>query len=156
MPLTNLQHLCATKAHKLYEKLYGNAGKKYKDAETHVRNSLGILQEQGLYAFYLYQCYRADKPDKPGSGGTPVMEELDKLLHETDVAAALGLGTDQQNLRERIVSLLGLDLGRIFLAQEILDRMLTYTLYHLRARGDGPDASGETAPASAATPPALG
>lgn len=156
MPLTNLQHLCATKAYELYEALNADGGKKYKDAETHVRNSLGILQEQGLYAFYLYQCYRADKPDKPGSGGSPVMKEVGRLLHKPDVAAALGLGAGQQDLRERITSLLGLDLGRIFLAQEILDRMLTYTLYHLRARGDGPAASGEAAPASAAPAPAQG
>lgn len=97
--------------------------------ENTIRNGLGVLQEHGLYAFFLY-C-RA-------KGATMISDKAKLFLEEMKLLAAASDGQDFfDSLRESFNN----DLQKLLLAKELLERTLVYARYHAKGSA-GPASDG--------------
>ncbi len=96
-----------------------------KKVETVTRNALGVLREEGIFAFYLYLQYRSKE------GGGLIWEQVKGLWQDEAVGPLMSSdGSD----REQVIALTG-DLNDLLLAREVAERALVYALYGLRAGG---------------------
>lgn len=99
-----------------------------KNIETTITKALGILQENGVYACFLYLLAK-----EKGNGKTVV----EKMLHLLD-----GLGFDweqpgdqkPETILNYINQKVSIDLERLLLAKETLEQMLIYARYGAKAR----------------------
>jgi hypothetical protein len=121
--VVNLDRLTAQHAQEIVKK--ANA-----DIETTVTKSLGILQEDGVYACFLYLLA------KEKENGKIVVAEMLNLLDSLN----FGWGTPSSNKPEAILSHLTekvtVNLERLLLAKETLEQMLIYARYGAKARQD--------------------
>ncbi len=94
-----------------------------KKLQTTVRNALGVMREQGLYAFKLFLDYRK------GDGGAVIWEQTKCLWQNGEIGLwPSGNANDGAKVRQ-----LTTDLNDLLLAREVTERMLIYALYGLRA-----------------------
>jgi len=128
---TNLDAACAALGHAL-----GTSGQKPKDTENSLTKALGVLEEQGVYALFLY--LHAREKGKFSS-------ELMNFLRSDDLRLVPERGDDEpfgalQKLAE--------NLGNLLFARDLLHRVLVYARYHAKAAqaaGEGEsDAGGQT------------
>jgi len=98
-----------------------------KRGQTLVRNAMGVLREDGVYAFYLYLLYRADE------GGDRIWAAVRDLWRDPAAGSLLVQGDDEG---ERVIALTE-DLHRLLLARQLAERALVYALYGLRAGRQG-------------------
>lgn len=116
--MQNLDLHCA----QLAEKLAENASK---ELEKLLTDGLTVLQEQGLYAFFLF--LKASKRGNPQR----VSDECEKFLR------AQGLLQDGTNdLWEGLQSVAG-RLDDLLFARDLLLQALAYARYHAKARAEG-------------------
>lgn len=100
-----------------------------KDLENRLNNALGVLQEDGFYAFYLFLKYRKldhlaqDTDDK----AWPVWPRLVELLRNPEV------GTPLQGNNDAAVVQLTEDLQKLLLAKQLTERTLIYARYGIRS-----------------------
>ena len=123
---THLEPLCAHFGSQIVQDK-GQA-KDPKRLETIVRNALGVMREEGLFAFYLYLRYRWE------DGGKVIWPQIRALWREEAVGPLLGGGSDDENDREAVIALTD-DLPKLLLARQLAERALVYALYGLRAEG---------------------
>lgn len=117
---TNLDAHCADCANSIME-LSGST--RDKDLENRLNNALGVLQEDGFYAFYLFLKYRnLDRPPKD------VWSLLRALLRNDVVGAPLPEGTDGTAVIQMTE-----DLRKLLLAKQLTERTLIYARYGLRS-----------------------
>jgi hypothetical protein len=107
-----------------------------KRLETITRNALGVMREEGLFAFYLYLKYRGLKNKADGSqedeGGHLIWNQVKALWQDQAVGPLLsGDGDDRQQ-----VIRLTENLNDLLLAREVAGRALVYALYGLRAESE--------------------
>jgi hypothetical protein len=116
--IQNLDFQCA----KLAEKLSEGANK---EREKLLTDSLGVLQEQGLYAFFLFL--------KASKRGTPqeVIDACKKFLRDH------GLLQDSSNDLFPGLQSLGGRLDDLLFARDLLTQALVYARYHAKARTEG-------------------
>ena len=88
-----------------------------------VRNSLAVLREEGLFAFYLYLRYRW------GEGGQVIWEQIKSLWQDERTGPLWKEGLED---REGVIALTD-NLYELVLAREVAERTLIYALYGLRA-----------------------
>jgi hypothetical protein len=131
MSKQNLDRLCAEYGHKMAKEVHEKLNK---TAETHITKSLGVLQEDGVYAIFLYQASRGDA-EKPGA------DCLQKLAAEL-LSEALNTERSQpfapkNDPLEAIRRQGGLadDLDDLLLAKRLLEQALIYARYHAKALG---------------------
>jgi hypothetical protein len=93
-----------------------------RQAENHVTKSLGILQENGLYALFLYQEVEPDFIKKEVAGQC-------RSLLEKEPVALLKPGEDLFAGLRKLCS----EFGRLFFAKDLIERVLVYARYHLKA-----------------------
>ncbi len=118
----NLEAVCAEYGSAIERRKGGD--KEAKRLETIVRNALGVLREDGVFAFYLFLQYRKD------DGGGIIWDEVRKLWRDNAVGPLLsGNGSD----REQVIALTD-DLTALLLAREVAERTLIYALYGLRGK----------------------
>jgi hypothetical protein len=116
--MQNLDLECA----KLAEKLGEGANK---ELEKLLTDSLGVLQEQGLYAFFLF--LKASKRGKPQE----IIEACREFLGKHKLLQ--GGGNDLfQGLQS-----LGGRLDNLLFARDLLTQALVYARYHAKARTEG-------------------
>lgn len=121
----NLDQLCAKYGWQIADEVHRAIGKQ---AETHITKSLGVLQEDGVYAFFLYQASRGSR-EKPGA--EKITELAAAFLKEAGIQAFQN-GTDPlKAVRERLAS----DLDQLLLAKRLLEQALIYARYHAKALG---------------------
>ena len=96
-----------------------------KRLQTIVRNALGVMREEGLFAFYLYLKYRW------GEGGQVIWPQVKGLWQDEAVGPLWPEGQDD---REGVIALTE-DLHDLLLAREVAERALVYALYGLRVEG---------------------
>ena len=96
-----------------------------KRLQTIVRNSLGVMREEGLYAFYLYLRYRWSE------GGRAIWPQIKNLWEDEAVGP---LWPEVEEDRDGVISITE-DLHDLLLAREVAERALVYALYGLRAGG---------------------
>jgi hypothetical protein len=93
------------------------------DLEKIITDALAVLEEQGIYAMFLFLKTRA------GSGGENVSQKLHKFLKETPQQAPLL--SDNGDVFTSLQQLAG-DLDRLLLARDLVRQTLVYARYHAR------------------------
>lgn len=87
-------------------------------------DALAVLEEQGVYAFFLFLSARGKQP------GKVILEGCAKFLRETPATAPLlGNGELWEALQK-----LGRNLDSLLFARDLLLRALVYGRYHVKAR----------------------
>jgi hypothetical protein len=89
--------------------------------ENLITKTLGVLQEQGVYACFLY-LHAREKDNAP-----KVMEAMRALLK------ALGIESNESDVLKYAADLTQ-ELPRLLLAREALEQMLIYARYDAKAR----------------------
>ncbi len=97
-----------------------------KSAENHITKSLGVLQEDGVYAFFLYQASRGDQN---------LGELAAKLFSDEKIALVPKGTTNTEQVLEAIRKPKGLaeDIDKLLLAKRLLEQSLIYARYHVKA-----------------------
>lgn len=121
----NLDRLAAKHAQAI---ISSTTGKKANDVDNTVTKALGVLQENGVYACFLYLFA------KEGDTGRTVISEMLSLLD----GLGFGWGKPDDNGAEKVLSYISdkvtVDLERLLLAKETLEQMLIYARYGAKAR----------------------
>jgi len=112
----NLDYLCAKYSQEI--------PKKSKD-ETLIQKSLGVLQEDGLFAFVVFL---ESKKDKNKEASVSILEKTAKLLNEVGIVK----DANSRNMREKILKITK-DIDIMFLAKDLIERALIYARYHAKA-----------------------
>jgi hypothetical protein len=122
MTVQNLDAACA----KLGAKLASSGNK---DTENSITKALGVLEEQGVYALFLYLHARERQ------WGQTTSSELASFLRQnpSQQNALLGANND---LFAAIQQLAG-DLDKLLFARDLLHRALVYARYHAKAAQAG-------------------
>ena len=115
----NLDLKCAETAEQIRQAIVSFG--KDKEAETLITKALGVLQEDGNYAFYLYM--KAKKETLYNN----IEERTVKLLK--DVFPSLEDVTSGVDVARTLSS----DIDKLFLSKELLERTLVYARYHAKA-----------------------
>lgn len=121
----NLDWLAAKHAQQIIEQ---TQDKKAAVVDNIVTKGLGVLQENGVYACFLYLLA------KEKDNGKVVVEEMLNLLN------ALGFGWGKPSdmkadtVLKHITDTVTVDLERLLLAKETLEQMLIYARYGAKAR----------------------
>lgn len=123
--MENLDRLCAEYGNKIAEdltKVFNDA----KKAETLITKALGVLQEQGLYAFALFCKSRGDKEK---AGGQKLIELTKELLKDR-----LKIIKGDDFLEEiRKNNGLASNLDNLIFSINIIESALIYARYHAKA-----------------------
>jgi hypothetical protein len=116
---TNLDYLCAK---------HGQEIPNSKDDERLIQKALGVLQEDGLFAFIVFLESKRDSKDNDVV--LRILKKSEALLNEIGLPKA----ASGKNLKEEILELTK-DIDSMFLAKGVVERALTYALYNARALG---------------------
>lgn len=128
---------CAEYGNKIIEGI-GNAGEKNK-IESMISKALGVLQEDGLYAFALYSKAKSGEENTEKKTAKLLYDKTFELLKTDTIRILTGDCNDLLiGIRENLSS----DLDKLFLAKEILERTLVYARYHAKALGNASNAGG--------------
>ncbi|AFZ28586.1 hypothetical protein Cylst_6366 (plasmid) [Cylindrospermum stagnale PCC 7417] len=123
--VTHLDRLAAQHAQAI---IANTKSKKANDVENTVTKALGVLQENGVYACFLYLLA------KEKENGKEVVKEMLNLLE------GLGFGWDKptsnkpEDILSYIIEKVTVDLERLLLVKETLEQMLIYARYAAKAR----------------------
>ncbi len=121
----NLDRLAARHAQAIIK---ATMDEKAGDVDNTITKALGVLQENGVYACFLYLLAKEKEI------GPIVIQEMLNLLDE------LGFGWDKpknnspENILAHISEKVTVDLERLLLAKETLEQMLIYARYGAKAR----------------------
>lgn len=119
---TNLETLCARYGSQIVE--HKEKAKSPERLQNVLRNALGVMREQGTFAFFLYLQYQ-----KKDDGGV-IWDQIKGLWQCEALGRLLGQGAD----RQAVIDLTD-DLNDLLLARQVAERALVYALYGLRAGG---------------------
>ncbi|WP_028458260.1 hypothetical protein [Chloroflexus sp. Y-396-1] len=119
----NLDQLCAQFGWKIADEVHGAIGK---NAENHITKSLGILQEDGVYAFFLYQASRGQR-EKPGADR--LRDQAKELLKQAGIDGFAKTSDPLAAVRDHLAG----DLDQLLLAKRLLEQALIYARYHAKA-----------------------
>jgi len=92
-----------------------------KEAETLITKALGVLQENGIYAFYLYMKSKEKKVYE-------IIESESKKILKTIIFNDLDTTKEGCQIASEITD----DLDKMLLAKDILERVLVYSRYHAK------------------------
>lgn len=118
MTVQNLDAACAKMGAKLASS--GN-----KDTENSITKALGVLEEQGVYALFLYLHAREKQ------WGQTTSNELASFLRQNPSPQNALLGTNN-DLFAGLHQLAG-DVDKLLFARDLLHRALVYARYHAKA-----------------------
>ncbi len=142
----NLDRLCAHFGYKMCEQVgeaFQKDGKIDKaKTENLITKSLGVLQEDGVYAFFLYLASQVkplkdnDKEEKFSIAARTLADKAAALL--ADDSLSLIPKSDYKQAMENIRKENGLadNLDDLLLAKRLLEQALIYARYHAKALGD--------------------
>lgn len=96
--------------------------------ENNLRKALGVLQEDGVYAMFLWLEDNKDKTKKE------IRKKLTKLLNEEEIRKYLLNNSNNfpEDFTDFCVKLreVAQDIDRLLFMKKLLERTLTYALYH--------------------------
>jgi len=124
--MENLDRLCAEYGYKFADEIKKALNSDAKKAESLITKALGVLQEQGLYAFVLFCKSRGSTAEKEGAIKmkkitTELLKEL-SLINNDDLLDEI---RKNNGLASRLDDLL--------LAIQVLEKSLIYARYHAKA-----------------------
>ena len=99
------------------------------NVDNTVTKALGVLQENGVYACFLYL------KAKEKVHGDVVVEEMLSLLDGLGFGWSKPTNNSSEAVLEHITEKVTVDLERLLLAKETLEQMLIYARYGAKARG---------------------
>ncbi len=148
MTVTNLDYLAATHAQAVISQTKRVEKSTIENAITKV---LGVLQEQGVYACFVFALSRvksdtdkskdAQKSDNTESQSMKVIVgEMASLLKALDFEVTFyeeGAGATLKQVAENVTK----DLERLLLAKDVLEQMLIYARYGAKARPESAESS---------------
>jgi hypothetical protein len=131
----NLDRLAAQHAQKIIRRLVDEKQaddkekKKLADSvDNTITKTLGVLQENGVYACFLYL------KAKEKENGDIVVEEMLNLLDELGFDWGKPVGNSPKDIFEHIAEKVTANLERLLLVKETLEQMLIYARYGAKAR----------------------
>lgn len=110
--ITNLDYDCA------------KAGNEINESEKVIVDALAVVEEQGLYAMFLFLKSKQKKADDKESN-------IEKVIRET--LGSHDLLPSTQNLYSSLKDL-SKNLDDLLLARDLVRRILVYALYHAKVR----------------------
>jgi len=122
----NLDRLAAVHAQKIISRF--PADKKSSEIDNTVTKALGILQENGVYACFLYL------EAKEGKNGEVVVNEMLGLLDGLGFGWGMPADNGPATVLKHITDNVTVNLERLLLAKETLEQMLIYARYGAKAR----------------------
>jgi len=125
MSTNNLDRQCAEYGYRIAVEVHQAIGK---GAENHITKSLGVLQEDGVYAFFLYQESRG-KSEKPGTDQLKALAA--ELLNKAKIESFAPVSDPLEAIRKE--NGLAADLDNLLLAKQLLEQALIYARYHAKA-----------------------
>jgi uncharacterized linocin/CFP29 family protein len=99
--------------------------KKAKELFNFITKSLGILQEDGVFAFYVY--LKSEKDEKSCTINV-IEKETVNLLKESI--------NDQLNASLEKIQLLAEDINTLLLAKSLIEKTLIYARYQVKSQSD--------------------
>lgn len=96
--------------------------------EKLLTDALVVLEEQGVYALFLYLDVRGKE------AGNSICNRCKDFLSETPEESPLLLGGNGINLWEKLQQLAE-DLDRLLFARDLLRQVLIYARFHIKAKG---------------------
>lgn len=132
MSLENLDRLCAECGYQIANQVHKAIPKPPKAAENHITKSLGVLQEDGVYAFFLYQASRG-KNEKPGAD--KLKQKAAELLKRGGIKPFDTISDPLDAIRDNQKGLAN-NLDDLLFAKKLLEQALIYARYHAKALGD--------------------
>lgn len=117
--MLNLDYICM---------VYAQQFPRNKDTENNARKALGVLKEDGVYAMFLW----LEDKDK----GKKIRENLTSLLNESEIKKHLLNNSDKlpgdfKSFCEALKDIVQ-DIDKLFFMKKLLERTLTYALYHAK------------------------
>ena len=122
MPQINLDQKCADAGFKMAQEASIKSGNKPKDALNLLIRSLGVLQEQGVYSFFLYLASQ----DKEAANA--ISKEARELLKGIEL-----IREDTDDILKVVREDLANRLDDLLLASRLLEQALIYGKYHTKA-----------------------
>ncbi len=126
--MTNLDSLCAQYGYKIVRTVAPNGSLPKGDRaklENTITKCLGVVQENGIYAFFLFLAYRQDEKGAPEAKSQAL-----NLLRHAEVNL-LPPGNDDFQAVQQLTN----NLNNLLLARQLLEQTLIYARYHAKALG---------------------
>lgn len=135
MNTTNLDRICAQFGFQMAKEV-NDVLNKPSDTENLITKSLGVLQEDGVYAFFLYlasQVKEGKDEKKASKGARNLANNAVGLLANNPPSLV-----EQNNYKQAMESIrqpngLADDLDNLLLAKRLLEQALIYARYHAKA-----------------------
>ncbi len=133
--MQKLDRCCAQYGWQMAEQAKGKMDQdpKSRNAETLITKSLGVLQENGVYAFFLYLASRGKKEKE---GAEAIKRLAAKLLRDVQIPA-FHLNSDPleavRGSNDGETCGLADDLDNLLLTKRLLEQALIYARYHAKA-----------------------
>jgi len=124
--IENIDYLCAKYGHLIITKAEIKDNKAKNEADSYLSKALGVLQEQGIYAFYLFLEYRKDK-----KAMKEVREQTQELLYKE--LKLLNETESKTNNPFEKAKKISQDLDKLLFARQVLEQTLIYARYHVKA-----------------------
>jgi len=123
--MINLDYVCID----IGQKIINDTDKeKIKDTQNNIRKTLGVLQEDGVYAMFLW-LEDKDREKK-------IRKNLTKLLNKENIKRYLLNNSDKfpENFKEfcEKLKVVAQDIDKLLFMKKTLERTLTYALYHAK------------------------
>jgi len=127
----NLDWIAANHAQEVIKKILEKVkDKKASDVENTVTKALGVLQENGIYACFLYLLAKEKQT------GQILVQEMLNLLNKLNIGwGKLSEGKDKaEDILSHIANNDKINLEKLLLTKETLEQMLIYARYGAKAR----------------------
>ncbi len=125
-PQPNLDRLAAGHAQKIIRR---TADSKASEVDNTITKSLGVLQEDGVYACFLYLLAKEEKQRRD-----VVVDEMLSLLDGLGFGWGRPASSGAEAVLRHVTGKVTGDLERLLLAKETLEQMLIYARYGAKAR----------------------
>lgn len=104
---------------------YGLEIPNIKDDHSSIQKALGVLQEDGLFAYSIFLEYMKKNE---GEVAKNMQEKSKDILEDLEI-----IDEDDESLKSNMEHLAEDDLDTLFLTKDILEKMLIYARYHAKA-----------------------
>jgi hypothetical protein len=137
----NLDQLCARFGYNIAKEVNEAFERKATDTENFITKSLGVLQEDGVYAFFLYLAsqIKGDKQDNRAKAARALANQAAKFLKDewlNLIQVDDGEGVYKEAMEKiRCKDGLASRLDDLLLAKRLLEQALIYARYHAKALG---------------------
>jgi hypothetical protein len=126
--LTNIDNLDRLAAEHAQAVIKNTKDKKASDVDNVITKALGVLQENGVYACFLYLLAKEKK------NGSVIVQEMLELLDRLSFDWGKPNSNKAEDVLSHITEKVTVNLERLLLAKETLEQMFIYARYGAKAR----------------------